>query len=371
MFPNVLRNALVATCAGSLLSACGAPATPAAPPTALVREDTRVLVPTGSPLRSSLRVEPVRSVQIAPTIQAPAVIEVLPERLVRIVPPLAGRVITLQRTLGATVKAGDVLCVIDSAELGNAYSDDGKARAALAQARQEFERQKALYEGDIAAKKDYQAAQQTLASTENDARAAADRLAQLGVPASASSHRQYLLRSPISGRVTDVTASLGGYWNDTSSPLMTIADISSVWLTASVAEKDIGQVFEGQPVSVTLDAYPGQTFDGRVQHIDDLLDTTTRTLKVRVALDNRDGRFKPGMFARAGFAARPHPALMVPDTALLQSGLYTRVFVETTPFAYVSRIVSTGSALDGDTEIVSGLKAGERIVVKDGTLLND
>lgn len=79
----------------------------------------------------------------------------------------------------------------------------------------------------------------------------------------------------------------------------------------------------------------------------------------------------PGMFARAQFHSRPRQALLVPDSALLQMGLYTRVFIETAPFAYRSRIVATGRAMDGYTEILSGLKAGERVVIKDGALLND
>ncbi|MBD4854721.1 efflux RND transporter periplasmic adaptor subunit, partial [Xanthomonas citri pv. citri] len=83
-------------------------------------------------------------------------------------------------------------------------------------------------------------------------------------------------------------------------------------------------------------------FVGQVQHLDDLLDPATRTLKVRVALENRDGLLKPGMFARAQFHSRPRQALLVPDSALLQMGLYTRVFIETAPFAYRSRIVATG-----------------------------
>ncbi|TWQ64883.1 efflux RND transporter periplasmic adaptor subunit [Xanthomonas vasicola] len=326
-----LRSTLAAACVGSLLAGCGATPPPAAPSPLLIHTNTQVSVPAHSPLRSSLRVQAVRSQRIAPMLEMPAVIDVLPERLVRVVPPLAGRVVALPKTLGDTVRAGDVLCVLDSAELASAYSDAGKARATLQQARLELARQKALAADSIAAARDLQTAQQAFDNAQNDARAAGDRLA----------------------------------------PLMTVADISQVWLTASVPEREIGQVFEGQPVTASLDAYPGQRFTGQVQHLDDLLDPTTRTLKVRVALNNHDSLLKPGMFARAQFQARPQQALMVPASALLQMGLYTRVFIETAPFVYRSRIVTTGRAMDGYTEILSGLKAGERVVIKDGALLND
>ncbi|MBB5866215.1 efflux RND transporter periplasmic adaptor subunit [Xanthomonas sp. 3058] len=366
-----LRTALASACVGSLLTGCTATPPPPAPLALLIHTGNQVIVPAHSPLRASLRVQAVRSQTIAPTLQMPAVIDALPERLMRLVPPLGGRVVELPKTLGDTVQVGDVLCVIDSAELANAYSDAGKARAALDQARQELLRQQALDADRISAAKDVQSAQQAFDSAQNEARAASDRLAQLGVPTQAASHRRYALRAPIAGRVVEMSASLGGFWNDTAAPLMTVADISRVWLTASVPEHEVGQVFEGQPVSATLDAYPGKRFVGQVQHVDDLLDTGSRTLKVRVALKNQDGLLKPGMFARADFQSHPQPALVVPDTALLQIGLYTRVFVETAPFVYVSRIVSTGRTLGGQTELLSGVSAGERVVVKDGALLND
>ncbi|PPV07515.1 cation efflux system protein [Xanthomonas bromi] len=366
-----LRSTLAAACVGSLLAGCGAAPPPAAPPPLLIHTNTQVIVPAHSPLRASLRVQAVRSQTIAPPLQMPAVIEVLPERLVRVTPPLAGRVVALPKTLGDTVRAGDVLCVLDSAELASAYSEAGKANATLQQARLELARQKALTADSISAERDLQAAQQVFDSAQNEARAASDRLAQLDVAAQAASHRRYALRAPIAGRVVELNAAPGGFWNDTTAPLMTVADISQVWLTSSVPEREIGQVFEGQPVIASLDTYPGQRFAGQVQHLDDLLDPTTRTLKVRVALTNREGLLKPGMFARAQFQSRPQQALMVPDSALLQMGLYTRVFVETAPFVYRSRIVATGRALDGYTEILSGLKAGERVLIKDGALLND
>ena len=366
-----LRSTVVVACVCSWLAGCGAAPPPTAPAPLLIHTGTQVILPAHSPLRGSLGVQALRSQAIAPQLEVPAVIDVLPERLVRIVPPLAGRVVALPKTLGDTIRAGDVLCVLDSAELASAFSDAGKAHATLQQARLELARQKALEADNISAARDLQAAQQAFDSAQNDARATSDRLAQLGVATQAASHRRYALRAPIAGRVVDLSAALGGFWNDTAASVMTVADISQVWLTASVPEREVGQVFEGQHVTASLDAYPGQRFSGQVQHLDDLLDPTTRTLKVRVALNNPDGLLKPGMFASAQFQLRPQQALMVPDSALLQIGLYTRVFIETAPFVYRSRIVVTGRAMDGYTEILSGLKAGERVVIKDGVLLND
>lgn len=377
-----LAIAIAVVCSGTaLLTACdvrkllpsaeGAQG-PQATSHELQHDGALLVVPEASPIRQRLQIDTVQQQAVAQGIDAPGVIEALPEKLVKITPPLAGRIVRLHRLLGDAVKAGEALFTLDSAELGTVYNEQAKAQSALLQARREFERQKALFDGDISARKDYEAAQLALAAAENDARASAGRLAQLGVVADASSHREYVLRSPIAGRVVEMAGAQGGYWNDITAPIMTVADLSTVWLSASVPEKDMAQLFTGQTARITLNAYADRPVEGQVKYVGDLLDTETRTVKVRVAIDNRDGRIKPGMFARVSFSGASRPTLVVPASALLQSGLYTRVFVEKTPFAFESRVVSVGASVPGDgVEVLAGLAAGERIVVKNGVLLND
>lgn len=339
--------------------------------TALVRDGTGVSVPEASPLRQSLVVAPVELRDVSTTMEAPGVVEAAPEKLVKITPPLPGRIARLHKQLGDVVKAGDPLATIDSPELGTAISEQIKARATLLQAQNEYARQKELVDSDIAAKKDLEAAQLSLSAAQSDARATQNRLLQLGVNGSNGSQREYVLRSPISGRVVQMDGAQGGYWNDNNASIMSVADLSTVWLSASVSEKDLSQVFVGQEARIELNAYSGRDFAGKVQYVGDLLDPETRTARVRVAIRNADGLLKPGMFARMHLTSKPSQALMIPAAALLQSGLYTRVFVEHQPFHYESRIVSVGPSLVDQVQVLSGLSAGERIVVKNGVLLND
>ncbi|WP_274396943.1 efflux RND transporter periplasmic adaptor subunit [Xanthomonas cucurbitae] len=337
----------------------------------LQRQGALVTVPAASPLRKSLVVSPVEQQAFAQTIDAPGVIQAAPEKLVKITPPLTGRIVRLHHQLGDAVRAGDALVTIDSPDLGSAYSEHIKAQATLTQARQEFERQKALQEEDISARKDFEAARLALFAAESDARAITDRLAQLGASAGGNSRREYVIRAPISGRIVEMNGALGGYWNESTASIMTVADLSTVWLSASVPEKDLSQIVVGQAARIVPNAYANQAFNGKVQYIGDFLDPDTRTASVRVAIDNRAGLFKPGMFARVGFTGASHPALLAPASALLQSGLYTRVFVEQALFRFESRVVTVGVTVGNRVEVLSGLKAGERIVTKGGVLLND
>ncbi|SFR73037.1 membrane fusion protein, cobalt-zinc-cadmium efflux system [Mitsuaria sp. PDC51] len=354
------------------------PAHPAsAPPAATAatasahREGADIVVPADSPLRERLVVAAVRSQAVEQPIAAPGTIEALPDHLARIAPPVTGRVVELHRALGDPVRAGDVLFTLDSSDLSAARGDAARARDAAAQAGRDLDRQQLLFDADIAARKDLEAAQLARAQAANDLRTAQARLAQLGASVDDNAGRRLSVHAPLAGRVIEMNAAPGSYWNDVNAPLMTIADLSRVSVTAAVPEKDLARIFVGQSAQVVLNAYPDDPRAGTVRYIGEVLDPDTRTVKVRLILDNADGRLRPGMFVKLRFAGPSHPAPVVPASALLQEGLFTRVFVERAPGRYVAREVSVGAALGDQVEIVSGLRPGERVVVRDGVLLHD
>jgi cobalt-zinc-cadmium efflux system membrane fusion protein len=302
---------------------------------------------------------------------APGVVEADPAKLVKILTPVSGRIEQLHKALGDPVGAGEPLFTLDSADFAQAQSDAAKAQTLLELATRNLERLRKLTVDDIAARKDVEQAESDHAQALLEADRTRARLAQLGLAPGASMGRRYTLRSPIAGRVVELTGAQGGYWNDLTAPIMTVADLSTVWLTASVQEKDLGAVYVGQAAKIAFNAYEGTEIEGSVKYLAGILDPDTRTVKVRIALDNAAGRFRPNMFARVVLRGRPHAAIVVPATALVQSGFNARVFVEVSPWLFEPRIVKTGAQLDDRVEILEGLKPGERIVVKDGVLLND
>ena len=349
--------------------------TPSEASATLRHEGERLVVPEKSPLRRTLAVAPIADETVAAPFTLPAVVEADPARLVKILAPLTGRIVSLNKQLGDAVKAGDVLFTIDSADLAQASADAAKAHAALALARRNLERQRELDKSEIASKRDLEQAQSDYEQAASEAARVDARLAQLGAKAGsgtalpAGSH-VLAVRSPISGRVVDLTAAAGGYWNDATAPLMTVADLSHVFVTANAQEKDLAQLYTGQSASVKLDAYP-EPLSAKVRFVGEMLDPDTRTVKVRMPLDNRDGKLKPGMFAQATFLARAHPGILVPITAVVQSGFSTRTFVEVAPWQFEPRDVKLGARIGERVEVVAGLKAGEHVVVTDGVLLND
>ncbi|MFI5399172.1 MAG: efflux RND transporter periplasmic adaptor subunit [Candidatus Binatia bacterium] len=337
----------------------------------LIHEEGGVRVPAASPLRQSIQVAAVEEQSVERPIVVPAVVEVDPAKLVKVVPPLCGRIVQLHKRLGDAVKVGDALFTLDSADLAQAYSDAAKARAALGLSKRSLERQKELARAEISARKDLEQAESDYSQAVSEAARARARLSVLGTALDDGDGRQYTLRSPIAGRVIELSGAQGGFWNDTNAPIMSVADLSTLWLAAGVQEKDLSSMFVGQDATITLNAYDGESFAGTVRYVGEILDPDTRTVKVRVAIDNASGRLRAGMFAKVIFSGQAHRAAVIPATALVQYGFTTGVFVETFPWQFESRIVVTGAQLGDRIEIVSGLKAGERIVVQDGVLLSD
>ena len=335
--------------------------------TALVRDGGAVSVPEQSPLRKSLMVTVAAEETVERPIVVPGSVEADPAKLVKAVPPVAGRVLQIRKRLGDTVRKGEVLFTMDSADLAQAVSDSSKGAAALTLARRNLERQKALSEAGISARKELEQAESEYSQAASELQRSRARLSLLG----ATTGQTYAMRSPIAGQVIELAAGQGAFWNDTNAAVMTVADLSTVWLTASVQEKDLGALYVGQAASVALNAYPGESFTGRVRYVGAVLEPETRTVKVRIAVENRSGRFRPGMFASVTLKGQPHRAITVPTTALLQSGFNTRVYIEKTPWRFEARTIRTGAQLGDRTEILAGIAAGDRVVVKDGVLIND
>jgi len=343
-----------------------------APPSALIRDQGTVQVPEGSELRKYLAIETVERRTITAPLSAPAILEADPAKVANILPPLSGRISALDVHLGDTVKAGQALFTIDSSELAQARSDLQHARQALRLTQKALARTQDLASHGIAAQKDLEQAESDFQGAQTELERASAVFQTLGIPLESSeSARQLTVHSPVSGRVSMLTAVAGTFANDSTAPLMTVADVSTIWFTASVQEKDLEFVEAGEPVTATVQSFAGETFSGKVAFVADQLDADTRTIKVRVAYDNHDGRLKPGMFAKLTFLGKAHDAIVLPTTALIQNEAKTQVFVEIAPWKFSPRDVTTGETMGDVTEILTGLEAGERVVTKQGVLLND
>jgi cobalt-zinc-cadmium efflux system membrane fusion protein len=337
-----------------------------------VRDGQRIVIPQGSPLRSRLVVADALSQEVSRTLVLPAMVEADPGRTVKVLPPLAGRVVSLKVQLGERVTQGQELAVIDSGDLAQAYSDDEKARTVLTLTKQALDRQIGLEKGGGAAVKDREQAQSDYTQAQSEFDRAETRLRSLGVSADQLDKTRLLsLKAPAAGSVTDLEVAQGDFLNDPTATIMTIANLDTIWVTANVPEKDSSFVFAGQSVNVTFPAYPGATFTGKVLFVSDMLEPDTRRTKVRIAFDNPDKNLKPNMFANASFVAPSVLRIVVPTSALLMNNDSTSVFVEVAPWTFQRRDVEIDYQEGEGAIIKSGVNPGERVIVKGGVRLND
>jgi membrane fusion protein, heavy metal efflux system len=339
---------------------------------ALTRVGDRIVVPPGSSLRARLVVEEPVLKEVLQTLVLPAVVEADPTRTVKVLPPVAGRLLDLKVQLGGRVVQGQELAVIDSSDLAQAYADADKARSTLKLTKQTLDRLMLLEKTQAISVKEREQAQSDFAQAQAELERAESRLRAIGVaPDQRERSRLLSLKAAISGSVIDLQVAPGAFLNDPTAAIMTLANLDKVWVTANVPEKDISFVSNDQDVSVIFPAYPGKTYAGKVLFISDVLEPDTRRNKVRIVFENGDRSLKLGMFANATFAAPMVSRLVVPTSALLLSNDRTSVFVEVASWTFERREVMTDYQEGDAAAIRTGLSPGERVIVKGGVILND
>ncbi|HEX7664288.1 MAG TPA: efflux RND transporter periplasmic adaptor subunit, partial [Polyangiaceae bacterium] len=269
---------------------------------------------------------------------------------------------------GDAVKPGTPLFSLDSTDLVSAQSDYLKAKSALAQAELSLARQKDLTEHGIGAQRELEQATTDRDTAKDELERTQTRLSLLHVgPGNVGG--LLTVTSPIEGRVIDLSTAPGQYQNDPATVLMIVADLSTVWVTASVQEKDIRRVQQGDDATATFTAYPGESFTGHVLFVGDLLDPDTRTIKVRVEFDNSDRRLKPGMFSSVTFKNKAIPEVVIPTTAVVLSGEKSQVYVEKAPWTFEKRPVELGDQLNGRVAVVRGIDVGDRIIEENAVMM--
>ena len=345
-----------------------------------------VIVPPGSPQAAQLKIEPVSMRNLAvDEVTAPGRIGIDPNRSSRLLLPVAGRVVAVLAKVGDSVEEGQPVLSVDSPDADaaiaaalQAEAAERQAQAALGKSDADLARTTELYEHHAVAQKDLLGAQNDQAQARaalETARAALQqtrrKLELLDLKLSGESRQLVRVRAPISGKVLEVNVAPGEYRNDTGTPLMTIADLSRVWIASDVPESAIRFIHVGGRVTITMVAYPTEELEGRVARIADVLDPQTRTVKVYVDMANPGGRFRPEMFVTIRHTGAPRPTPVLPIGAVVQEYGHPIVFLERTPGRFERREVVLGPRAGAFMPIVSGVRAGERVVVDGGVLLKD
>jgi membrane fusion protein, heavy metal efflux system len=308
--------------------------------------------------------------------------------------PFAGRVIKLLVKPSDTVERGQLLFIVEAADMVQGLNDFVAALGGLNSARSKLnlaqiveKRQNDLYAGKAVPLKDWQQSQNDLTTAQNDMRSAEtaleavrNRLRILGRTeeqiTTFEQTRQISadtpIYSPLAGTVVQRKVGPGQFVNSgASDPVFVIGNLSTVWLTAFVRETEASGVAVGQDIAFSLLALPGSEFKARIDYVAAAIDPTTRRLMVRATIDNKDALFKPEMFANVTiYSGGDRPGVGVPKQALIYEGEHVRLWVAHDDNSIELREVQTGLTNGDLVEIRNNLKAGEKIVTR-GSLFID
>lgn len=310
-------------------------------------------------------------------------------RLLLVASNVRGRVSAIRVDLGAWVRKGQPILEIESVELGRAREEFVKELSELRVSARAYERSKTLVqakaisdgefqtrEGDYLSKKAaVEAAERALhllGDSEEEVARLRARLESNSSGASDSEAPRLILRAPFDGRVVDRKVTPGSLV-EALQPLMTVANLSSVWVFLQAYEKDLALLHNGLAVTIRSEAYPQESFKGRIDFVGSTLDSASRTVRLRATVDNRSEKLKPGMFVKAHVDV-PKPVeeakliLVVPQSALQTLEGRTTLFVQAEPGVFERRFVEVGHSFEGFTEVLAGVKAGD-VVVTEGSFV--
>jgi membrane fusion protein, heavy metal efflux system len=351
--------------AGLFLAACsqskGDPKAEAPPPAKVESEQDlnvfQVDHPEQFPLAKAAAHESASQLTVTGTV-APDI-----TRNVPVISIATGRVVELHARLGDTVKKGQLLLRVQSADLSAAFSDYRKAVADEKLARIQFERAQLLFDKGAISLNDFQTAEDVENKARVDVENTSERLRVLG---GSVDHPAAILdiRAPVSGVITDqqVTNAAGVAGLGSPNPF-TISDLSYVWILCDVYENDLPSVHVGETAEIRLNAYPNQTFAGRINNVLPVLDPTLRTAKVRIEVRN-PGLMRVGMFVTATFhGQKKEMHVLVPAAAVLHLHDRNWVYVPAGDKKFRRVEVVPGQILPGSMqEVISGIKPGDQIV---------
>ena len=347
---------------------CGESRAPAADPAPRV-EDDAVVFPEKSPQLAAI-VTHAAEVRRAAVVQLPGRLVWDEERTARLYPAFAGRVVRIDAKPGDVVQPGQRLAQLASADFGQVQVDARKSAADLALAEKNVARVRELVANDVAPTKDLQSADAELLRARAEHTRALERVRVYGGGDAVDS--TFTVRSPIAGVVVERNINPGQELRPESATanmpaMFVVTDPARLWVHLDATERDLELLKVGRTVTFKSNAYPGETFEARIDLVSDFLDPQSRTLKVRGSAANADRRLKGEMYVVAKLEVPVRPGVSVPAKAVFLIGNRQYVFVEDSPGRFRRVEVQAEGEDAGLVPITAGAAVGQRIVV-DGNL---
>ena len=266
-----------------------------------------------------IKVEKIIEQEVDQVVKSTGIIEEIPKNHFDVNCPVQGVVSSVPVDLGDIVQIDQPLAVIKSTEIAKLVSEINQFKAEVELTRSEYERKKLLFEEEISPKKDFEVAKSLLATAEAKLHAAEDNFKIITNSSDVSTQGEFTVSSQKSGTIVERNISLGQVVNS-NQILFRGVDLSTVWASADIFQKDIGKISLGQNAQVIIDGIPDKIFKGKLTYIGSIINKDTRVLPVKVTLANTNGLLKPGAFIQLEIiTGRKMKSIIIPESTLVQS----------------------------------------------------
>ena len=366
----VLMMLLTASCARHAVDANAAPAT-SGPSNS--DDSSARLFSVPQEQMSHVQVVTVEPTQLRRVLRLPGTVAYNSFETTPVITQISGPVSRILIVPGENVRVGQPMLYVASPDFAQLRTNYLKAKDALALAQRSYARAQDLYQHRVIAQADLEQAESAVNQAQADLQATEQALKVVGIqhPESLSKDTtmpEVPVLAPIAGEAVERLAAPGQVIQAGATQVFTISNMGSVWILANVYERDMGAVHNGDSVAIQTDAYP-EEFHGRISYIGAALDPNSHTLQVRIVTQNPGQKLKKDMYVTATIQAGAIAnALTVPDSAVLRDAQNEPfVYVEVSPNQFGQRSVTIGDNSDGKTQVLGGLKTGERVIA-DGSL---
>jgi len=327
---------------------------------------------------AKIQIVQVQPVSFRPVVQATGTVAFNGDRSTQVLSPVSGPATRVVAAPGLEVRKGQPLAYVSSPDFASAVADYRKAQNAYRNAKRIADRDSALYKNDALARSDLEQAQADVSSAEADLDAAVQSMRALGVEESQiqavqqghTTSIEAIVRSPIDGTVVEKLIADGQLLQAGTTPVATVADLSTMWVMANVYSDDLRDVGVGQPVDILADV-SRTPLPGRVDYIASLVDPGTKAVTVRILAPNNNHLLRRDMFVRVEIKSRDeHRGLLVPLAAMLRDDQnLPYVYVQVATGGFARRRVDLGTRVNDQYEITSGLAAGDKVVANGALFL--
>ncbi len=291
------------------------------------------------------------------------------EKVIKVYPIVSGTVTDVKAGIGDHVEKGQVLAVIKSSEMAGIDNDVNASQSDYDIASKNFKAVEDMYKGGIASEKEYITSQKEL----QKAKSILDKATNISSVYGGSGKADYYVKAPFNGVIVDKMVNTNMQLRpDNSDILFIISDLKNVWVMANVFETDISKVQQNYEVEVTTLSYPDYVIKGKVDKIYDILDPITKVMKVRIKIENKNYKLKPGMYANVVMHyAEDIKKLAIPSKAVIFDNSKNYVIVYKSKCDMEIREINIYKLVNEKTYISSGLEPGENIIVKNNLLIYD